>query len=949
MQRKSTRLEGKPTITWKKNGAWGTKETPTPRLEGLEKDPPKPPKKAVVKPSNPQTPGQNFSHKDYDTTDKILPPSQPLAPLEEEESSTTVAGNETNENGLLSAPRAEPNFEETTTQTAKDCQIVQKKLATGPKKSAQDISRTFTNLMFDGKVGAAIKYLDENAENAVLKPTPEVVEKLQSLHPAPSDILPETLYHGPLNQISTAYFDNITEETVRKAASQTKGSGGPSLFDSKQWRRILCSNSFKVEAKELRIRIAAFAKKISTEIVDPNTLEAYLAGRLLALDKAPGDPELQVRPIAVGEVLRRIVGKTIAWSLNSEIQEAAGPLQVSTGLKGGAEAAIHSMKKIFELEGTDAVILVDAANAFNRLNRAVALHNIQYICPPFSTILINTYRTSARLIILGGGEILSNEGTTQGDTLAMAFYGLCTNPILQSSKQRIPSVHQVWLADDATGAGNLADLRNWWDLIKSDGVKYGYYVKPSKSWLVLKNPDKLEDCKRLFESSPINITVQGKRHLGASIGSHEFKNSYIDDKVAKWKRNIERLAEIAQSQPHAAYAAFIHAEQHKYTYFLRTIPGISANLKPLDDAISDLFIPALFGNEIDENTRDILSLPIRDGGLGIKKVRMSSDVAYETSSQLTLPLTKQIFQQSSSLPDADEVQTAKSKATQFLKESEKQRATAIVEAQDEATKRTIDQLSEPGASSWLGTLPLRSQGLNLNKGEFQDALAIRYNRDIKNLPSRCPCGQTFDTTHALNCHLGGFINARHDIIRDFEYDLLKAVVHDVEKEPGLQPVVNKVGHLRTAKLEDDARLDIRARGFWRHGQNSFFDVRVTNTDSDSQQNSSLKSILQKHETEKKRCYNRRIMEVEHGSFTPLVFTTTGVMSHECSIFHKALAEKISVKQGERYEEVMRFLRVKLSFLALKSTLLCLRGSRSTSRTVNVMNSDFGLALNDLGL
>ena len=175
------------------------------------------------------------------------------------------------------------------------------------------------------------------------------------------------------------------------------------------------------------------------------------------------------------------------------------------------------------------------------------------------------------------------------------------------------------------------------------------------------------------------------------------------------------------------------------------------------------------------------------------------------------------------------------------------------------------------------------------------------------------------------------------------------MVHDVEKEPGLQPVVNKVGYIRTAKLEDDARLDIRARGFWRHGQNSFSDVRVTNTDSDSQQNSSLKSILQKHETEKKRCYNRRIMEVEHGSFTPLVFTTTGVMSHECSIFHKALAEKISVKQGERYEEVMRFLRVKLSFLALKSTLLCLRGSRSTSRTANVMNTEFGLALNDLGL
>ena len=80
-----------------------------------------------------------------------------------------------------------------------------------------------------------------------------------------------------------------------------------------------------------------------------------------------------------------------------------------------------------------------------------------------------------------------------------------------------------------------------------------------------------------------------------------------------------------------------------------------------------------------------------------------------------------------------------------------------------------------------------------------------------------PCGQTFNVTHALNCHLGGFINARHDIIRDFEFDMLKTVVNDVEKEPTLQPVVNKQGYKKTAKLEDDARLDIRARSFWRNG------------------------------------------------------------------------------------------------------------------------------------
>ena len=174
------------------------------------------------------------------------------------------------------------------------------------------------------------------------------------------------------------------------------------------------------------------------------------------------------------------------------------------------------------------------------------------------------------------------------------------------------------------------------------------------------------------------------------------------------------------------------------------------------------------------------------------------------------------------------------------------------------------------------------------------------------------------------------------------------VVQDVESEPQLQPVINKEGYDRSAILNDEARLDIRARGFWRQGQNAFFDVRITNADSSSQQNKTLKSVLRSHEMEKKRCYNRRVMEVEHGTFTPLIFTTIGVMSHECSIFHKSLAEKLSLKRDERYDNVKSFLRFKFSFFALKATLLCLRGSHSISRTKDI-KCDFGLVLQELGI
>ena len=87
--------------------------------------------------------------------------------------------------------------------------------------------------------------------------------------------------------------------------------------------------------------------------------------------------------------------------LKSDIQEAAGPLQAATELKGVAEAAIHAMKSIFEDESTEAVILVNASNAFNSLNRQASLHNIQTTCRQFATILVNTYGCPRR-----GGDFI---------------------------------------------------------------------------------------------------------------------------------------------------------------------------------------------------------------------------------------------------------------------------------------------------------------------------------------------------------------------------------------------------------------------------------------------------------------------------------------------------------------------------------------------------------------
>ena len=132
------------------------------------------------------------------------------------------------------------------------------------------------------------------------------------------------------------------------------------------------------------------------------------------------------------------------------------------------------------------------------------------------------------MFITGGGEIKSSEGTTQGDTLAMPDYGISVTPIIDHLKRIVEKVSQVWLADDATGAGKLNDLKTWWVQIIEEGKKFGYHVKPSKSWLILKNPDLREEAELLLQDAPVNTTTYGKRHLGAVLGSKEYKNSYIN-------------------------------------------------------------------------------------------------------------------------------------------------------------------------------------------------------------------------------------------------------------------------------------------------------------------------------------------------------------------------------------------------------------------------------------
>ena len=130
-------------------------------------------------------------------------------------------------------------------------------------------------------------------------------------------------------------------------------------------------------------------------------------------------------------------------------------------------------------------ILLLLSNAFNSLNRAAALNNIRVLCWLIATYVTNTYRVPTRLFVVGGSELKSAEGTTQGDPLAMPAFAISLQPLISLLHNR-STAKQCWFADDATGAGPLEEVKQWWDELREAGPPLGNYPNSKKCWLVVK-------------------------------------------------------------------------------------------------------------------------------------------------------------------------------------------------------------------------------------------------------------------------------------------------------------------------------------------------------------------------------------------------------------------------------------------------------------------------------
>ena len=174
--------------------------------------------------------------------------------------------------------------------------------------------------MHKGNVTNAIKLLTDNIQYAILPLNQNtLLNQFKQKHPHGKQAELDVLLTDTPEQVHPMKFDAIDADLIKGAAVRTRSGAGPSGLNANGWRRILITKQFGTSSTDLCKAIAEVIKKLCATDSLSSSLEPFLACRLISLDKNPG-----LRPIGIGEILRRIAGKVIVSHIRKDLISSIG-------------------------------------------------------------------------------------------------------------------------------------------------------------------------------------------------------------------------------------------------------------------------------------------------------------------------------------------------------------------------------------------------------------------------------------------------------------------------------------------------------------------------------------------------------------------------------------------------------------------------------------------------
>ena len=755
------------------------------------------------------------------------------------------------------------------------------------KAKNHNFKRTF-RLCSLGRYSDALRALEEVEFAAFNNST---LEKLLKLHPKKSTLV--TVHDSlPASVVSS---ENIVMDCLRSFPRGTS----PGLEGYRP--EHLLDACHTTQNRSTITLITNFINLIISGDILPEVREWFSGGRLCALAKEDGE----VRPICIGSVWRRLASKVVCSILQPKFLEFLAPTQIGVAVKSGAEILIHEVDLLYRTfkKTKDFVVLkIDWKNAFNSVDRQLFLDAVHKHFPEIYNFISAMYSVKGRLKF-GDNFLLSEEGTQQGDPLGPVLFSIALK-ILTDKLNTDKLAMNRWYLDDGNLAGKVKHVAEALDLLMKEGKSVGLSLRMEKTELFYPSGSMF---KRNIFPEQIKVRKSGVVMLGAPIGTAEYVSQFFDKQYTVLNSLLDNLKKASSSI--GSQCTFILLSKCvsfcRMVYNARTVhPSAvinhACNYDSLVQECFSLLVPGLTEQELSQCT-----FPIRNGGLGLRKLAEHCVPAFLSSARVELDFLNTDFNSADSHWNLSGLlDNFNAKLTKKIKwkEVESQKAlSAMMERVnlDEFAsgllgndKHRLIALQGTLSSGWLSAIPECNN--RLTSAEFETSVRLRLGGNMFSDESTCDfCGdkRVVDCKglHALVCKGGGDRISRHNILRDLLARLCGEAALSVEKV-----IVEKKWLVAGSKARP---ADIFIKD-WNGGLGLALDVTVTSPLQAAFSSSYTSGLAAITAADKKVNKYKSVAESNGFQFLPFAVESFGILEPRATKFLSTLISRLATRREQ---------------------------------------------------
>jgi hypothetical protein len=647
----------------------------------------------------------------------------------------------------------------------------------------------------------------------------------------------------------------------------------------------------------------------------PDSVRPWLAGaKLAALPKPTGG----LRPIAVGETLRRIAAKAGMLCAADAVNERLRPFQVGVGVKSGAEVLVHTARQWLgrnREEQEKVFVMLDLKNAFNSIDRWAIRQGIRRTFPAAAPWIDFCYAGSTH-IVLGDELLTSSRGVQQGDPAGPAIFALGIHEDVEEAKDEVEQAFPgelEWAGlflDDTMAAGSARAVHAFVSALKTKWSKKGLEFMPAKCVVVPSAGNLTTVEKGMFDGMEWN--EQGNfKLLGAPFGSKSECEGQMAKRVQKAELVAAGAAQLSSPQGGLLLVRYCGGFA-KVAYVARTTPPhlVQDALRGFDGILRD-HVGRVINCGLEHREWELAGISIKEGGIGLRHPEQHASAAYLASWFSARVKAKEVdpgFDPTDSMGGSF-VGITMERFNGDVKEEDKVESDMVTDygSQKNLSKRLdtkaksrletenlddpyfrahIKLAALPGAGAWLTAMPGEDER-EVEPVLCRIAIKRRLRKRLFEEDHACTaCGGVMDTwgDHALVCPCKGDRTRRHNILRDLlACEAARGGLCPEKEKAGLlppRPVEDGVGSGNAPADEgDEARrpADIwlpRGAGF-SGGKPEALDLAVTSglrRDKINRTLANAEDICEDY-TETKHNYKNTLQKVtnEGMQFTPLIF------------------------------------------------------------------------------